>query len=166
MQVDWETIEEFPEYAVSETGEVANMKRGGMNVRPRPNQYGLIRVGLMREGRQQTKSVALLVAEAFVPGRTDTFDTPIHLDGDRTNCSAENLMWRPRWFAIKYHKQFMVDTFHNWTVDLLELETQTTYKSVKEACIRNGLYYQDVIKSFIEETFVFPTWQEFRRLTD
>src|SRR5687768_3295540 len=58
-------------------------------------------------GEHAKKYVAHLVAEHFVPktGR-EKDNTLIHLDGDIGNCFADNLRWRPRWFASKYRMQF------------------------------------------------------------
>ena len=162
MKEDWAYIPGFDEYMVSNHGNVQNIKYR-REITPRPNQYGHIRVGLVQDGRQITRSLAPLVAEAFLP-RTDLqYNTVIHLDGDLSNCRADNLMWRSRPFAINYHKQFQLDDFHNnYQVPLVELESGETYESVKDACIRNGLYWYDVVKSYVEETFVPITFQEFR----
>lgn len=165
MIEDWEEIAEFPDYAVSNFGDVINMRFGGTPVRPSPNQYGVVRVGLVKDRRQYTRALALLVATAFVPVPNDNpiFDTPIHLDGDQFNCKAENLMWRPRWFAIKYHKQFRSDAFlTSRPVHIYDILTETHYSSTREACIANGLYWFDVQQSYIEGRTTFPTGQSFR----
>lgn len=166
MDIDWETLEEFPDYAISTHGHVVNMKRGGSDVRTSPNQYGHIRVGLVKDRVQHTRSLAQLVAQTFLdPPKEEHFNTPIHLDGDLYNCRADNLMWRPRAFAIRYHKQFDSNTFLDpQPIKLEELDTGTVYESVKEACIENGLYWFDVTKSYIEETFTPITFQHFRRV--
>jgi len=157
----WQELEEFPNYGVSNHGEFSNLRTGG-EVRPSRTQQGHAKVSLYLDGRLLTRSAALLVAHAFLEQPFEYWDTPIHLDGDLMNCAAWNLMWRPRWFAIKYHKQFYNENFHNDTVRRVELETGETYETGKEACIANGLYYFDIVKSCIEETFVPLTHQEFR----
>jgi hypothetical protein len=167
VKLNWVELEEFPDYAVSDEGDLVNIKTGA----PRKlsiNQQGIPKISLYnKEGRLVTRSVALIVAEAFVPRPDEeVFDTPIHLDGERMNCRADNLLWRPRWFAIKYHKQFRLPEFHASDCMLMELDSKAVYPSIKEACIHNGLYWFDVVKSFTEETFVFPTWQEFRLVTE
>lgn len=161
----WETIEEFPDYAVSNLGSVVNMKRGGGELCPRPNQFGHVRVGLVKDGIQYTRGLAPIVAEYFVPKMEEfeNFHTPIHKDGDLANCRADNLLWRSRPFAIRFHRQFWVDQFHIAYRDrLIEIDSGKEYDSVKEACIDNGLYWFDVVKSYVEETFVPITYQEFR----
>jgi hypothetical protein len=157
----WEDLEEFPNYVVSNLGEFANA-RTDREVRLSRTQQGHAKVTLYQDGRLTTRSAALLVANTFLPTDIEHFDTPIHLDGDLMNCAVDNLMWRPRWFAIRYHKQFMYETFHNDQATRVDIDSGEHYESLKEACIRNGLYYYDVLKSEVEGTFVFPTNQEFR----
>lgn len=163
MLREWQELEEFPDYAVSEWGEITNM-RSGVIRKLSINGQGIVKISLYNEQKQlMTRSVSRIVAEAFVPRPdAEAFDTPIHLDGDQRNCRADNLLWRPRWFAIKYHKQFRQPEFHVARGTFIELDSEEVYDSIKEICIRNGLYWQDVIKCVTEETFVFPTWQKFR----
>lgn len=161
----WHELEEFPNYAISENGDIANIK-SGMPRKISINQQGVAKITLYdTEGRLITRGVAKMVAEAFVPKPdAETFDTPIHLDGEQLNCRADNLVWRPRWFAIKFHKQFRFEDFHSARGTFIELDSEEVYDSIKDICVRNGLYWQDVVKSVTEETFVFPTWQNFRLL--
>lgn len=159
----WEELEEFPDYAVSDLGEVVNMKTG-MSRKLSINQQGVCKVSLYSKNRLLTRSVAVLVADAFVPRLEAFHDTPIHLDGDRQNCTAENLMWRPRWFAIMYHKQFHFETFHDDMRRFVDVNTGEQYHGIKEVCTTHGLYYFDVDKSCVEGTFTPFTYQEFRVL--
>lgn len=158
----WRTLEEFPKYQISDRGEIVN-DTSDRPVTLTRNQQGILRVGLVIDGRgQHSRSVARLVANTFLPGRTDIFDTPIHLDGDRTNCELVNLMWRPRWFAIKYHQQFSIPVFHTAHPILYLIEEDEVFYDIKTPCIKYGLIWADVLKSRDEETFVWPTGQNFR----
>lgn len=163
MRVQWQELSEFPDYAISDQGDITNIKTG-MPRKLSVNGQGIVKISLYNErGQLITRSVARLVAESFVPRPdADTFDTPIHMDGDQRNCRADNLVWRPRWFAIKFHKQFRMEEFHVARGTFIELDSEEVYDSIKDICVRNGLYWQDVVKSVTEETFVFPTWQHFR----
>lgn len=145
---DWRTLEEFPDYSVNQFGEIANAKTG-MPRKTSINQQGIVKISLYIGRELITRSVAVLVADAFCEGKTDLFNTPIHLDGDRENCRADNLMWRPRWFAVQYHRQFESDVFHQMDVHIVDVETGKEYYSVKDACIDQGLYYNDVYRSYV-----------------
>lgn len=161
MRERWYELEEFPDYAVSDLGEVHNIKTG-MPRRTSINQQGIVKISLYQGRELITRSVAVMVAEAFCDGRTEFFNTPIHLDGDRENCRADNLMWRPRWFAVQYHRQFDSEDFHRMDVTIEEVDSGDIYHSVKEACMDLGLYYNDVYRSYIHGTRVPLTRQEFR----
>lgn len=160
MRERWEEIPDFPDYAVSDMGNIANIKTG-MPRRTSINQQGIVKISLYQGRELFTRSVAPLVAEAFVEGETTFFNTPIHLDGDRENCKAVNLMWRPRWFAVQYHRQFEVDTFHKMDVTIEEVHSGRVYYSVKDACTDLGLLYNDVYRSYLNERPVPMTRQEF-----
>lgn len=161
MRRQWETLEEFPSYEVSNMGEFVNA-RTDREIHTSMTQQGHAKISLYKDGRLSTRSAALLVAQAFIDQEEDHFDTPIHLDGDLMNCMADNLMWRPRWFAIRYHKQFQYEDFHNDQGHRVDVETGDHYTSLKEVCTTNGLYYYDVLKSCVEGVFVPITFQEFR----
>lgn len=157
----WRPLEAFPSYEISEEGSLYNA-RTHREMRPSMNQMGHAKITLLKDRIPCTRAVAPLVAETFLPDPPEYFNTIIHLDGDYMNCHASNLMWRPRWFAIKYHKQFQLPSFHQDVSPRYDVATGQEYGSLKELCMTNGLYYFDVIKSCDEETFVPLTYQEFR----
>lgn len=158
----WLPIDEFPGYSVSNLGRVRNdySKRIIVLVY---NKGGVQMVGLVRDGRQYKRGVAKLVADRFLPHNTlETFDTPMHLDGDRTNCAVRNLVWRPRWYVQKYHQQF--ENYRQPYVDkkLIEEKSGVIYANSWEAAIANGLREYEVAKSVYELTTAWPTYQIFR----
>jgi hypothetical protein len=103
---EWREIRFYPGYSVSTHGRVRNDDTGRM-MTLMVNQRGIVNVGLTRSRQQQRLSVAVLVADAFVPRPIrESFNSPINLNGDRFDNRVENLLWRPKWFAIKYFQQF------------------------------------------------------------
>lgn len=154
----------FPSYAVTREGEVVNVRRDSL-VRPRYNQQGILMVGLVNDdGRLTTRSVAVLVAETFIEKPSDRFNVPIHFDGDRANCHVDNLDWRPRPLATKYHQQFSVDFFHESNEPLLLQETGEEFRGLKPPAIRYGLYYINIILSYLNQEPAFPSRYHFVRL--
>ncbi len=105
LEEHWSDIPEFPNYCVSDLGAVVNKSTGRYLIQTMATG-GTYKVGLVRAGKQYTRSVKVLVAEAFVEGQSEIFNTPIQLDGYQENMRWDNLMWRPRWFAWKYTRQF------------------------------------------------------------
>ena len=137
MDEHWETIEHFPEYSVSDHGRIRTDKTGRI-LALNENQFGLLQVGLMRDGEQKHRSVPLLVAKAFIPQSPGPFDTPINLDGDRHNNHVSNLAWRPRWFAIKYNQQFRYPYENPILAPVVELKTGEVSENSTECAKRYG----------------------------
>jgi NUMOD4 motif len=161
----WQTIEDFPDYSVSTFGNIRSDKSGRI-LALFENQFGLVMVGMMRDGVQRHRSVPLLVARAFIPQPSGPYDTPINLDGDRHNNRVENLIWRPRWFAIRYNRQF-VRRYRNPILRPIE-DTKTGEKTENsfECAKRYGLLEEDLVLSILNRTYVWPTYQQFRVLED
>lgn len=157
----WREIPAFPKYRVSSLGRVENTKTGRMLI-PSKNQEGHLKVNLMRDGEAHTRTVNHLVAKLFLPlpERRD-FISVIHLDGDKSNCRASNLAWRPRYFAIKYHQQFGLRSYLEMRMPLVDKKTGRQYSSAQEAVVDHGLLLSDIVQSVHNRTFVWPTYQEF-----
>ncbi len=159
--MEWKEIPEFPGYSISDEGHVRNDDTGRILVLTQ-NQHGVSQVGIMCEGTQYKRGVALLVASAFLHRpRSEAFDTPINLDGDRRNNHLSNLMWRPRWFAIKYHRQFHNDK-RGFRDPVVDAHTMEWFPSSWEAAIKFGLLDREIMLATLNRTYVWPTYQEFR----
>lgn len=155
------TIPEFPLYSVSNYGRVVNNEFDyGMTMSP--TQNGEMTVGLSKDGRQFRRSVKVLVARAFVPGETKADDTPILLDNNRTNLRADNIMWRPRWFAHKYRRQF--DRLSDWADRgaVQDIFTGEVYDNAYHAATTNGMLIMDIVLGCFNESRVYPTFTIFR----
>jgi hypothetical protein len=165
----WVNIPSFPGYSVCADGYVLNDKTKRI-LKPLTNHGGLIYVGLMRAGRQQNVLISGLVAKVFLlPPTMQAFDTIINLDGDRRNNHAINLMWRPRWFAMKYHRQFKQPW--NNTNPVEELETGKLFEGALTAASQYGLLALEIFNSAMNYTYygmkgpgVWPTNQHFRMI--
>ncbi len=156
----WVDIEEFPDYAVSNLGRVMNKSTDHIKTQT-PNQQGIPSVLLMQDRQQHRRSVARLVAQHFVPTRQPHFDTPINLDGDRFNNHWENLDWRPRWFAAKYHAQFKHPLPYGFKAAVFCVQDTKKFNNAYEAAACYGVLVKEIINSTHTQQPVFPTWQVF-----
>lgn len=140
----WSQCEDYPQYSVSPEGEVKSRQRRRV-LKTRQNQRGVVMVNLMQDGVRVTRSVALLVAQAYLGGRpTPAYNSLIHLDGDKSNCHASNLMWRPRWYAVRYHKMFEREPLN---VSIMIEDTGEVFGTIREMCMKYGL---DETYSYLE----------------
>jgi hypothetical protein len=167
MQVEWLQIEEFPMYSVSNIGEGRNDETDRY-MSKLVNQRGIVNVGLTRDRVQYKRSLTLLVAEHFIDKPRDTsgkwleaFDTPINLDGDRFNNHADNIVWRPRWFATKYYQQFQQShACFNRPVEIIE--TGEMFETSFAAATALGLLDREIAISVMTKNYVWPINQHFR----
>jgi hypothetical protein len=160
MEERWVTIKDFPEYSVSDHGRIQADKSGRI-LSLSENQYGVLHVGMMRDGVQRHRSVPLLVAKAFIEPPVGPFDTPINLDGDRHNNHVDNLTWRPRWFAIKYNQQFKYPYENSIMSPVFDLKTGEVSDNSFECAKRYGLLERELVFAIFNRTYVWPTYQEF-----
>jgi hypothetical protein len=162
MTTEWRVIRFFPDYSVSSTGYVRNDDTG-RRMTMLVNQAGVVNVGLTRNRVQYKRAVAPLVAKAFIDDRiSEAFNCPINLNGDRFNNSVENLMWRPKWFATKYFRQFEEAHFEDYN-PIEDVDTHEWFANPWEAAKRFGLLQVEIILSICNNTFVWPTRQKFQQ---
>ncbi len=156
-------IEDFPDYLVTRDGSIYNAVTGHQR-KPSLTREGAAKITLFRDGRGYTKSLSLLVAKAWLYNdhNPDLFDTPIHLDNDRTNNHVDNLAWRPRWFAVKYQRQYWNKEYRYAKTMVEDVKTGELYETLLEVCQKYGFLYIDVLRSCTRGETVFPSWKTFR----
>lgn len=100
---EWAPIEGFENYEVSDEGRIRNENSGHI-LKQFPNGHDIIQVVMYRDGKNHARAVHKLVAHAFTEvGPEGT--VPMHRDGDKRNCRADNLEWKDRWFVHKLTMQ-------------------------------------------------------------
>lgn len=157
----WVGIPDFIDYDVSDLGQVRRNETGRI-LRVQRTNDGTCYVGMARGKKQHRRSLALLVANAFVPkisGRVE-FDRPIHLNGDLTNNRADNLAWRPQWFLVAYYRQILRGKTGS-DMPVIEKRKHEIFPNSFEAALAYGLLESHVISSATTGTFVYPTFQYF-----
>ncbi len=147
--VEYERIEGFGKYAISEMGEVLNLETGYHLARSQATG-GDVRVNLADgKGDNHTRSVKGLVAKAFLPESPEpSFDTVILLDGDRWNLTPRNMARRPRWYAMKYAQQWYQGGFsHHMGPRVRNMTRGRQYPNVYEAGMADGVLWDHIKES-------------------
>jgi hypothetical protein len=164
MEEVWRSIKDFPLYEVSNFGQIANVRTDYL-LKPSLTMQGDLKVGLCRGPKQYTRSLKVIVAETFIEGHTSLFNTPIVLDGDQFNIVAHNLMWRPRWFAINYTRQFKNIHPAYYVGPIIEMTEDGiilgAYDNTIEIGVTHGLLFADIWRALHRKDSVFPTDQRF-----
>lgn len=155
---EWRDIFDAPGYEVSDQGDVLNSTTGNL-VSISHTLQGDPKVNLLVNGNRQTRSVRVLVAEAFCPKPNKLCNTVMVLNGDQRDLRSENLVWRPRWFVLTYVKQMkdadmMPKQYHDLAVH--DIETGYQFRNILEAAQVEGLLPTDVWRSYVSGDKIFP----------
>lgn len=154
----WQEIPEFSNYMISNLGNVYNIKHKHV-MRTSRTQHGHVKITLKDDysDDRYCRSVARMVAQAFVEAPNHMCDEVIVLDGDFSNVAAINLAWRPYWYAYKYTRQ--MKTVQPVPFQNLAVRNTTTgyvYNSIIEAGVTEGLLFEDIWRSTHSEARLFP----------
>ena len=163
MLTKWINVTEFPGYVVSNYGEVYNEETGKF-LKQSPVQYGILTVGLMRDGKIYRRSVATLVAMAFHDKPRPDFNTVIHLDGHKDNCRADNLMWRTRPYAVRYHQDIVQDLYPHQNKMIEAVELGQAFSHIMTVSRKFGLIPSHIYHGILNNSKVWPVNLTFRFL--
>lgn len=158
---EWAVIDAFPQYEAGTLGHIRNASTHRI-MQTSYNQYGVLGVKLMKDGKQFHRSVPLLIAATYLRKQNPSFDTPINLDGDRENNAVDNLVWRPRWQAVAYHKQFDERYENPIYRNIVDCDTGEVYVDSWHCAVSNGLLEKDVVLSILNHTYAGITFQKFK----
>ena len=85
-------IEEFPNYEISNLGNIKNSKGQLLKIGNRKSNSGYLQVRLSKNGKYYYRYLHRLIAEAFIPN-PNNYRTINHIDGNKLNNSIKNLEW-------------------------------------------------------------------------
>lgn len=101
----WKSIPDFPNYMVSNLGNVKSLNFGRMNkekiLKPHINTYGYYQAHLSKNGKHYYFYIHRLVAQAFIPN-PDNLPQVNHKDEDKINNAVSNL----EWCTAKYNNNY------------------------------------------------------------
>ena len=152
----WKSIYSFPDYSVSNHGRVLKETTGRI-LSVCTNTHGIRYVGMTRGKRQYRRALGLLVASHYLDIPEEPYDTPTHMNGDRADCRAVNLMWRPRWFTNKYHAQFSGQEPMSFSVPVVCEETGEVFVNSMAAAVKYGVLDRAIRVAYLNRQPVWPT---------
>jgi hypothetical protein len=84
----WKDVVGFEDYEISNTGRIRTKPK---ELKPKISKQGLLEISLCKNNKRSGKMLGRLVCEAFLGKELTKDDVVIYLDGDKTNCSFDNL---------------------------------------------------------------------------
>lgn len=88
----FKVIEEFPQYQVSNLGNIKNNKGKLLVINNRKSNSGYIQIRLYSSGKYYYRYLHRLIALAFIPN-PNNFRTINHINGNKLDNSISNLEW-------------------------------------------------------------------------
>lgn len=102
IKEEWRTIEEYPDYMVSNMGNIKSLKYGKERVLKQEKiKNGYCRVKLHKEGKQKMYLVHRLVALHFIPNPQNLPEVN-HKSEVKTENNVENLEWCSHTYNINF----------------------------------------------------------------
>ena len=93
MSEKWKTIKDYPDYEVSDQGQIRSWKRKKLRIlRPCLDTYKYLTISLYKNGTQNNTYVHSLVLETFISSRPKKMEA-CHNDGNKSNNYLNNLRW-------------------------------------------------------------------------
>lgn len=138
---EWKNIKGFESYMISNLGRVYSKKRH-MIMKPTPDQKGYLRISFYENGRNNTRKVHRLVAEAFIDNPKNLPQVN-HKDEDKENNKVDNLEWCTNLYNRGYGTATERTRIANLncestSVPVRCIETDEIYPSMQEAARVTG----------------------------
>lgn len=155
---EWRVIDEFPNYMVSNYGRIKHQDRI-MARKITINDRGFPVVVLFKSSNptRYLRQVNKLVAEAFVhiPNLNPEFGTLAvwHIDGDLTNCNADNLRWDTRSNVLEWNEMHRGRTPYKQTAKVKNNRTGVIYENTYECALAEGELESRIIWRIEKQAF-------------
>lgn len=101
MKEEWKVVSDFPNYEVSNLGNVRNRKTG-VTRKLVTHPLGYTQLTLRKDGKQHCAKVHRLVAMAFIGHAPKHLPEINHINGDKSDNRANNLEWSNRSLNVKH----------------------------------------------------------------
>lgn len=149
-------VDDFPDYVVSAEGYVVDISKDSRVANVYLNNIGHAFVVIRNQhGFYYSRNLGKIVARAFHKKEEPHWNTVVYLDGDKTNCNAENIVWRPRWFAIRYHREKRHGLKDGY-FPVRNKDTGEIFTNVREVSMCFGSLESEILDKVNSDCGVFP----------
>jgi NUMOD4 motif len=154
MQEEWREIEDFPYYMISNYGRLRHVERPETVRKISLNDRGFPVVTLYGpDGKTRyLRQINKLVATAFLPpplpgehpGDMES-NSVWHIDGDLTNCRADNLRWEWRARVLEWNEMNRGKSKYRHFARVKNNRTGAIYDNTYECALAEGIIESRVI---------------------
>ena len=150
----WRTLTDFPNYDVSENGDIRNNKTL-LLLKHKIDRYGYPVVSLRSKGNRKYPTIHRLVAKAFVDN-PNNYTQVNHIDGNKTNNHYTNLEWITVSGNITHALEHDL-SFNSNHVELFNIETKECLKFVSIKKLSKYLnVYPNILLPYIKHSEKYP----------
>ena len=140
----WKIISDFPNYSISDIGEIKNNKTNKL-LKICHNQEGYNIVQLWKNHKGYMKRVHRLVLETFCPRENMKLLEVNHIDCDINNNQLSNLEWCTSQENIKYRLQLNHKRQQKVKVEFID-GTIEIYESITQCALHFGVDQKTIYK--------------------
>lgn len=136
---EWKTIEEFPQYEISNNGHIRHKITGYIR-KPSPSKRGYPVVSMCKDGHYYLRTIHTLLAKAFIPNPENKPQIN-HIDGNKWNNDLSNLEWVTPYENIMHARTTGLHTSDgNIPINQYDLDGNfiACYRSISEASRQTG----------------------------
>jgi hypothetical protein len=144
---EWRSIADLPHYSVSSLGRVKkNDSPNARSVTISDKGFPIVTLYGADSKTRYLKHINMLVARAFLPPPVfDNMTAVWHIDGDLTNCRADNLKWEMRSRVLEWNEMHRRGTPKFETPMVVNNRTGVTYRNAFECGMAEGEIESSII---------------------
>lgn len=165
---EWVELEGFPDYHISNLGNIRHKDRPNTNRKAALNHQGFPTLVLFRapDPARYVRQINKLVALSFLePPEYEDMTAVWHIDGDLTNCWADNLRWDTRPRVLEWNEMHRSRTPQLRTPNVMDNSNGRIYTNAFECGMAVGQIETAVvahIERFTEEYADRAKWRYVR----
>lgn len=144
---EWRPVDEFPHYVVSNYGRVKHTERvDARKVTVNERGFPVILLSSATSPSRYLRNVNQLVAKAFLPPPRFSDETSVwHIDGDLSNCRADNLRWEMRSRVLEWNEMHRTRLPKYQTPPVMNNRTGQVYENAFECAMQEGLLESAIV---------------------
>ena len=143
----WHEIEELPHYHISDYGRVKHVERDLVRkVSINEKGFPVVLLSSKTSPTRYLRQINMLVAKSFLPPPTLSTDNAVwHIDGNLTNCRAENLRWEMRSRVLEWNDMHRRLAPSVKTPRVKNNRTSVVYENAYECAMAEGVIESSII---------------------